>query len=513
MLTQCHSFKSKCLLLLTFFFLFICQLGFSQKRPRLVQDVPRSVTTISADQIADVSGVSIGNLTEKIFRDQTTHAVIKKESVYNYSLSGLGQRKDLIYFDKTGEPSYINSQTLNSNGDIIEAIERIEVIKGAETYTWRNTNGVINAIKYLDSEKNMETLTAPQTYQPYYQPPVITFAGMTPIRNEDWINNIMKKINLGTFSETLGNNDYGKGGSEFHNYKPFEGFKDVETETVQYKDLNGVVRKEIYREYYRDGWMYEEVTYYDCNGKIIHFDSSVYDDYGDEWEYIEMEYIDGKPVAGYRDVADEDEEGYYKLREYYNPTQNRFERDPLGDLAAWGKYDDFSFNSEELDDPCCNFKRFQVYIGPSLIMEDYYDDEKLNMWGVKAELTRYFSCKFGATLDVGYNFGNDEQNDYTKLNLLGGITWAPVEKWGLDKKLTFSVHALAGVQFLKSKYEYMGFSSEDKNTSFTAAVGPRLDFKLTDKLYVGAGAEYMPVFGEDKTANNYRFFAGMRYDF
>jgi len=513
MSTQFHLLKSRFPLLSTLFFLLICQLSFSQRTPHIDVQATTPVTIVGTEQLANMRTINIGNLTEKIYRDAKSNALIKKESNYNYSLSGLGQRNDVIFFNNTGKPSYINSQTFNSNGEVTFAIERIEVIKGVETYEWNNTSGVISAIKYLGTPKNKETLTAPQTYVPYYQPPPINFTGLTPVNNNDWISNIMKKINLGTFSETLGNNDYGKGGSAFHDYKPFEGFKDIETETVQYKDLNGVVRKEIYREYYKDGWMYEEVTYYDCSGKKIHFDSSVYDDYGDEWEYVELEYEDGKPVAGYRDVADEDEEGYYAFREYYNPTNDRFERDPLGDLATWGRYDDFSFDNEKLDDPCCNFKRFQVYIGPSLIMEDYYDDEKLNMWGVKAELTRFFSCKFGATLDVGYNFGNDEQNDYTKLNLLGGVTWAPVEKWGLDKRFTFTVHALAGVQFLKSKYEYMGYSDEQKYTSFTAAVGPRLDFKLSDKLYVGAGAEYMPVFGDDKTANNYRFFGGVRLSF
>jgi len=512
MLTQFSSLKSKIHLLFLLFFLLICQLTFSQRRPHLVQEVPTSVTAISKDQIADVSTISIGNLTEKIFRDQTSHAVIKTESNYNFSLSGLGQRKVLVFFNATGKPSYINSQTFNSNGDITNAMERIEVLKGPETYAWNNNNGVISAIKYLGTEKSKETMTAPQTYQPYYQAPVINFTGMTPIKNDDWMNNITKKINLGTFSETISNNEYGKGGSAFHDYKPFEGFKDVETETIQYKDLNGIVRKEIYREYYKDGWMYEEVTYYDCNGKKIHFDSSLYDDYGYEWEYMELEYEGGKPVAGYRDIADEDEEGYYDFREYYNPFQNRFEEDPLGD-PAWSNYDDYSFDNGTLDDPCCNSKRFLVYIGPSLIIEDYSDDEKLNMWGVKAELTRYFSCKFGATLDLGYNFGSILDTKYSKLNLLGGLSWVPAEKWGLDKKFTFSVHALAGVQFLKSKFEYMGISDEQKNTSFTAAVGPRLDFKLKDKLYVGAGAEYMPVFGDDKTANNYRFFFGARFQF
>ena len=424
----------------------------------------------------------------------------------------MGQRKDLIFFNNTGAPSYINSQTFNSNGEVTHAIERIEVIKGVEKYEWNNLNGVISAIKFTDNNKNKETLTAPQTYLPYYQAPVINFEGMMPIKNETWIDKIVKKISLGTFSETVGNNDYGKGGSAIHTFKPFEGFTEVETESIQFKDAKGVLRKEIYREYYKDGWMYEEATYYDCNGQKIHFDSSVYDEYGKEWEYMELEYLNGNPIAGYRDIADEDEEGYYEFREYYNPFKSRFEEDPLGD-PAWSDFDDFSFDNGKLDDPCCNFKRFQVYIGPSLIMEDYSDDEKFNMWGVKAELTRFFSCKFGATLDLGYNFGNIQETDYSKLNLMGGLTWAPNEKWGLDKKFTFSVHALAGVQFLKSKYEYMGFSDEQKNTAFTAAVGPRLDFKLKDKLYVGAGAEYTPVFGENKTANNYRIFAGMRYDF
>ncbi len=512
MSTQFPALKSKFFLLFTLFFLLICQLSFSQKKPRLVQETPISTTAISKDQIADVSSISYANVIEKIYRDQTSHAVIKTESNYNYSLSGGGQRRDVTFFNIDGKPSYINSQTFNKDGALTYAIERIEVIKGIETYAWNNNDGVISAIKYLGAEKNKETLTAPQTYQPYYQPPVINFTGMTPIKNDDWISNILKKINLGTFSETLANSDYGKGGSAFHDYKPFEGFKDIETETVQYKDLIGVVRKEIYREYYKDGWMYEEVTYYDCNGKKIHFDSSIFDDYGDEWEYMELEFVNGQPVAGYRDIADEDEEGYYEFREYYNPFKDRFEEDPSGD-PAWSDYDDFSFDSGKLDDPCCNSKRFHVFIGPSLIMEDYSDDEKFNMWGIKAELTRYFSCKIGATVDVGYNFGTIQETDYSKLNLLAGLTWAPNEKWGLDKKFTFSLHALAGVQFLKSKYEFMGYSDEQKNTAFTAAVGPRLDFKLKDKLYVGAGAEYMPVFGEDKTANNYRFFGGVRLSF
>lgn len=462
--------------------------------------------------IADMRTINIGNLTEKIYRDSKSHALIKKESNYNYSLSGLGQRKDITFFNNTGAPSYINSQTFNKDGALTFAIERIEVIKGVEGYEWSNRNGALSAIKYSGSNKNIETLTAPQTYQPYFQTPVINFTGMIPIKNEDWVDKIIKKINLGSFSETLVDNEYGKGGSAIHTYKPFEGFTNVETESIQYKDAKGVLRKEIYREYYKDGWMYEEATYYDCNGKVIHFDSSLYDDYGYEWEYTELEYVNGKPVAGYRDIADEDEEGYYDFREYYNPFQNRFEEDPLGD-PAWNDYDDFSFDNDKLDDPCCNFKRFQVYLDPSLIIEDYSDDEKLNMWGVKAGLTRYFSCKLGATIDLGYNSGSILDTKYSKFNLLAGLSWAPNEKWGLDKKFTFSVHALAGVQFLKSKYEYMGFSSEDKNTAFTAAVGPRVDFKLKDKFYVGAGAEYMPVFGENKTANNYRVFAGMRYDF
>ena len=358
MSTQFSSLKSKFQLFFILFFLLTCQLSFSQRRPHIDIQASTPVTIVGTDKIADLRTINIGTLTEKIFRDPISHAVIKKESNYNYSLASSGQRKDLIYFDNTGKPDYINSQTFNKDGALTHAIERIDVIKGVETYEWSNLNGAVSAIKYSGNNKNKETLTAPQTYQPYFQAPVINFEGMVPIKNEDWVDKIIKKIKLGTFSETVANNDYGKGGSATHTYKPFEGFADVETESIQFKDAKGLLREEIYREYYKDGWMYEEATYYDCNGKIIHFDSSLYDDYGEEWEYMEMEYVNGKPVAGYRDIADEDEEGYYDFREYYNPFQNRFEEDPLGD-PAWSEYNSYSFNSDKLDDPCCNFKPFQ----------------------------------------------------------------------------------------------------------------------------------------------------------
>ena len=134
------------------------------------------------------------------------------------------------------------------------------------------------------------------------------------------------------------------------------------------------------------------------------------------------------------------------------------------------------------------------------------------MWGVHGQATYSFNPKWGATVGLGYNWAEQDMTKYSKLNILGGVTWTPCDRMALDDKFTFNVQALAGMQMLKSEYDMSGYSSSNKSTDFTAMIGPRVDYRLNPNWYLGAGFYYNPVFS-DNIAHNYQATFGVRYDF
>jgi hypothetical protein len=463
------------------------------------------------NRVADSRTFSIDNLKEVIYRDPQTHQVIKRESNYSLSASGLGNRNTIVFYDGgINSPNYMRSVTTDANNIPINAIEKIEVLKSPQSYEWSSTGGVINAIRYSDRNKAVADPNPPAIYQPVFQVPGYT-AINTKIDNSSYLLKISEKFSKANFTETVPNFTYGNGGTTAYTYKPFAGYTNVETETVQFRDPKGMLRKEIYTEYYRDGFAYEEITYYDCNGKPVHFESSVYDEYGDEWEYMEIEYKDGVAVGGYRDITGEDEIGFYEFREYYNPVTHRFEEKPSGTIG-WS-LQKYSFPVRGLNNLCNRYPEHVFFAGPSLIREDYSQDDKLNMWGAMVNYSWFIDRRFGATLEIGYNRGSIQMNDYSKLNLMGGITYVPCNRVGLSSEFTVSVHALAGMQFLKSEYSFGNNSFSNTDNAFTLALGPRLDYKFSGSIGAGLGIDYNPVFTDNNTANNFRLSAGIRFDF
>jgi len=310
-----------------------------------------------------------------------------------------------------------------------------------------------------------------------------------------------------TETESKADDTYGAGGTADYKYKPFIGYNNVETETIQYKDLNGTVRKEVYREYYSDGFMYEEITFYDCDGKPVHFDSSMYDDYGDEYEYTEIEYKNGVAVAGYRDIEDEDEEGYYDYREYYNPLTGQFEQNRMGE-GGWSFYKRYQYDGPSLN-VCGDFPRNQIFLAGSLLREDAKPG--FNLYGGLVDYTRFLNSKIGITADLRFNAGSMNNTKYNKLNFMAGITYVPLKDAGLDDRYTFSIHALAGIVNLKSKY---GMYSNSQ-TLFNAVIGPRFDYNFCNSLGAGVQLELNPVFpkGGGNTSYNFSSAIGVRYSF
>ncbi len=494
--------KSSCLLLIL-----LCTHSIIAQKPRLSIEAAVPVTVIGSEQILESRSFSIGNLTETILRSPKTHNVVQRTSRYDYRTAGGGMRIDNFYFDNQDQPAYLNSVTSDINSipiSVIEEIRSVNVIQ--QGYKWTNFPGSQSSFQYSIDAKQYKPVSFRADYKLQWKAPAYNDISET-VSNTIWKEKLNKILEKKTETETKTDDTYGKGGTAEYKYKPFSGYNNVEIETIQYKDLNGTVRQESYREYYSDGFMYEEVTYYDCNGKPVHFDSSMYDDYGDEYEYTEIEYKNGVAVAGYRDIEDEDEKGYYDYREYYNPLTGQFEQNRMAD-GGWSLYKDYQYDGPSLS-VCGDFPRNQVFLAGSLLREDAKPG--FNLYGGLVDYTRFLNSKIGITADMRFNAGSMNSTKYNKLNFMAGITYVPIKDAGLDDRYTFSVHAFAGVVNLKSKY---GMYSNSQ-TLFNAVIGPRFDYNFCSGLGAGVQLELNPVFpkGGGNTSYNFSSGIGVRYSF
>lgn len=477
------------------------------QRPKLHIEATVPVNVIGSEQLLESRTFSIGNLTETILRSPKTHNVVQCTSQYDYRTAGGGLRTDHFYFDNQNNPAYLNSVTFDINSipiSVIEEIRSVNVIQ--QGYKWTNLPGLQSSYQYSIDTKQYKPVTFTADYKLQWKAPAYSDLSAT-VSNTMWKEKINKILEKKTMTESKADDTYGTGGTAEYKYKPFIGFN-VEIETIQYKDASGTLREEIYREYYSDGFMYEEVTYYDCNGKPVHFDSSMYDDYGDEYEYTEIEYKNGVAVTGYRDIEDEDEEGYYDYREYYNPLTGQFEQNRLGD-GNWSYYQRFKYDLSSLKTCGGDYPRNQIFLAGSLLREDAKPG--FNLYGGLVDYTRFLNPKIGITADLRFNAGSMNSTKYNKLNFMAGITYVPLKDAGLDDRYTFSVHAMAGVLNLKSKY---GMYSNSQ-TLFNAVIGPRFDYNFCSGLGAGVQLELNPVFskGGGNTSYNFSSGIGVRYSF
>ena len=227
--------------------LFFCSAKLHAQNPHLDIKAPYSVSVVGAEQL-EARSVTIGNVTELILRLPKTHALVQRNSTYDYSLTGGGQRNDLIYFNREKDPVYLRSVVTDQNAVPILAIEEIRVLKNVESgYKWQNMPGKQYAFQFDAGTKKYKDIAFTGTYKPQFVVPLFADNGEM-ISNTSWLDKINLMLSKKTFSETKPDDAYGDGGSAIYNYKQFPGFANIETETIQYKDLNGTVREEIYRE-------------------------------------------------------------------------------------------------------------------------------------------------------------------------------------------------------------------------------------------------------------------------
>lgn len=157
-----------------------------------------------------------------------------------------------------------------------------------------------------------------------------------------------------------------------------------------------------------------------------------------------------------------------------------------------------------------DFPKNDFFVGFSLIREDN-GNNGFYTYGGEFAYTRNLCRRGGITGDVGVNFGSYNMVDYTKINILAGGTYYPIKKAVPASDFNFSLHALAGVSNIKSRYSIGSYSSSASNSYFTMDIGGGFNYYFGDKTGVGLRFGYMPAFSKGNTSNNFRVALGLDF--
>lgn len=305
-------------------------------------------------------------------------------------------------------------------------------------------------------------------------------------------------------SSTTSDDSYGRGGKNITStYKASGG----EHEEENIYDANNILRerklKSIYKEDLvprKEGDMVEVHTYYDCKGQKLYDKISITDKNGKERSFEETMYKNGMVVAGIRRFVDS------KGKNHKHKYVGKSGKDSLDEWEEVTEtYSDASLpnGNYQVNHTSCPADKDEIFIGFSLINEDSYT--RFNTYGGNASYTFFFNPKFGVTADAGVNFGSQGIFDYRKISFMAGPTCMPFQHAGKNDKLGISLHVLAGITNLQTKFGTM----EASNSNFSLDVGPGFNFALSRKIGIGIRAGYNPVFTNGSNSTNYRISAGI----
>ena len=140
------------------------------------------------------------------------------------------------------------------------------------------------------------------------------------------------------------------------------------------------------------------------------------------------------------------------------------------------------------------------FAGFSFINEDSY--KNFFIFGVNVAYTHPFNNNIGITGDAGIYFGSQNQTDFTKFQILGGVSFFPGDPGG---PVLFSPHILAGMVNISSEFN----NTKSSSTSFSAAVGTDIKFRLNNSTGIGVRADYNPSFPSGGMTHNFRLSTGL----
>ncbi|MGZ5255739.1 MAG: hypothetical protein ACXWCT_15130, partial [Flavitalea sp.] len=419
-------------ILITVLCLLVYLIAIAQYKKRIDVTHSQSIEVVSSDKLQEFR---VGNLTDVLRFDPKTHQLKSRTVTYDFPTGPIDKKIQMVQYDQRNQPAYTLVKTFDQSGSVITALEELrvngDILKGQQWFGDRK-----QAFLYNDARDRYETTTFNAQWQPafVYTPPAITEINWQPNVALNQLINDIRIASPGQF--TVADKTYSPDGKAEVSYSSGA---DMKVSEKKIYDARGVVREYHYRETYPDDYMYEEITYFDCEGIPVYFESTMYDDNDYEYKAIRMQFRNGQPEAGYYQVDDYDGE----FRQYYNPGTGQFEYLP-GDDAAYMNY---MFDMEEQFDPCDQPNHLFSF-GPRIILEDSYP-ERFTTIGGYLQYTYMFNDKIGGTVDLGYTTGKQFDWQYNKLNILGGATYFPFDCLGLEDDFSLSVHALAGLSSLK----------------------------------------------------------------
>lgn len=286
---------------------------------------------------------------------------------------------------------------------------------------------------------------------------------------------------------------YGKGGKMVKTtltYGKPTGMVEVEERVY---DANKKLRYYKRTATFTSGAIHTEERYYDCNEKRTYYKQVIDDSTGKEVTFKEEVYKNDKQTNG---VWRFRQDGQLRIQHYRN-----------------GKWEDESMDFTDASLPNGNYKPNTTTCEPPFDKNEFFvfatgiaEDSKPSFltYGGDIEYTRLFNPTIGITADVGANFGSNSGVDYTKFIIMAGPTYFPIKSADANDKFSFSLHALGGVTVLNSDFG----PATAHNTNFSMGIGICATQLLTRKFGLGVLGEYNPVFGNNKTANNFRFGLG-----
>ena len=254
--------------------------------------------------------------------------------------------------------------------------------------------------------------------------------------------------------------------------------KTVSVDSIYYKDGRRLIVKRIQN--CAGIHTYDEIIKRDAGGKVTYYMQLMYDKtgYGIE-KTTTVEIKNGVQIT---DVTKTGEPS-----KHHEQTINK--SDPPFEV---------SYTEDNLAICPCPRRSNEWFIGGSTVFEDSY--KRFNTYGVNIAYSHSVSEQIGITGDGGIYFGSQSGIDFTKIQVLAGISLLAGNNTG--NKHLFSPHLLAGIANVRSKYS----SSSTSSSAFSVAAGTDINIGRSLALR----GDYNPAFRSGGTAHNFRLSAGLK---